>query len=287
MQIITALYLESFILDPFHMIKRDQYLKTLILEAGQRLKRQFGRVKSIQIKDGASTNLVTNVDREIEDFIKSRIRKNFPDDSILAEESAAEDLTSGKKWIIDPLDGTTNFAHGLPIFCISIAVEEEGEVTAGAVYNPIAKEFFYTRKGKGATYNGKKIHVSGIKKLREALLVTGFPYTIHTHPENSLPFFNTLIVQAQGIRRLGSAALDLCYLAMGRFDGFFEVYLNAWDTAAGALMLTEAGGNITDFDGRPYSIYQRELAASNGYIQNEMVSILKETKKGRLKEVVQ
>jgi myo-inositol-1(or 4)-monophosphatase len=269
------------------MLQRERYLKTLILEAGQRLKRQFGRVKSIQIKEGASTNLVTNVDREIEDFIKRDIRKNFPDDSILAEESVAEDLTSGKKWIIDPLDGTTNFAHSLPIFCISIALEENGVVTAGAVYNPIEKEFFYARRGKGATFNGKKIHVSRIKKLREALLVTGFPYTIHSHPEHSLPFFNTLIVQAQGMRRLGSAALDLCYLAMGRFDGFFEVYLNAWDTAAGVLILTESGGSITDFEGQPYSIYQRELAASNGYIQDEMVLILKETKKGRLKEVVQ
>lgn len=269
------------------MLQRDRYLKTLILEAGTRLKRQFGRVKSIQIKEGASTNLVTNVDREIEDFIKGRIRKNFAEDSILAEESAAEDLTSGKKWIIDPLDGTTNFAHGLPIFCISIALEEEGIVTAGAVYNPIAKEFFYARRGKGATFNRKKIQVSKAKKLREALLVTGFPYTIHSHPEHSLPFFNMLIVQAQGMRRLGSAALDLCYLAMGRFDGFFEVYLNAWDTAAGVLILTEAGGSITDFEGRPYSIYQRELAASNGYIQDEMVMILKETKTGRLKGVVQ
>jgi myo-inositol-1(or 4)-monophosphatase len=275
----------SCIIDP--MLHRHHYLKTLILEAGKRLKRQFGRVKSIQIKEGSSTNLVTNVDREIEDFIKRGIRKNFPEDSILAEESAAEDFTSGKKWIIDPLDGTTNFAHGLPIFCISIALEEEGTVTAGAVCNPIANEFFYGRRGKGATFNGKAIHVSKTMRLRESLLVTGFPYTIHSHPEHSLPFFNTLIVHAQGVRRLGSAALDLCYVAMGRFDGFFEVYLNAWDTAAGVLILTESGGSITDFEGRPYSIYQRELAASNGLIQDEMVSILRETKKGRLKEVMQ
>lgn len=269
------------------MLRSDRYLRTLILEAGSRLKRQFGRIKTIQFKEGSSTNLVTNVDRDIEDFIKRRIRKNFPQDSILAEESAAEYFTSGRKWIIDPLDGTTNFAHGLPIFCISIAIEEEGVVSAGAVYNPVAQEFFFARRGKGATLNGKRIGVSKIKKLEQALLVTGFPYTIHSHPEHSLPFFNTLIVQAQGIRRLGAAALDLCYLAMGRFDGFFEVFLNPWDTAAGVLILTESGGAITDFEGRPYSIYQRELAATNGFIQDEMVSILKATKKGRLREVVQ
>jgi myo-inositol-1(or 4)-monophosphatase len=262
-----------------------QYLKSLILEAGSRLKRQFGKVKTIQIKEGAATNLVTNVDRDIEDFIKDRIRKNFPEDSILAEESAADQHSSRRKWIIDPLDGTTNFAHGLPIFCISIAIEEEGVVTAGTVYNPVANELFFTRRGKGASFNGKKIRVSKVKRLNQALLVTGFPYTVHSNPEDSLPFFNTLIVHAQGIRRLGSAALDLCYVAMGRFEGFFEVYLNPWDTAAGMLMLLEAGGVITDFEGRPYSIYQRQLAASNGLIQDEMLSVIKQTKSFQLREV--
>jgi myo-inositol-1(or 4)-monophosphatase len=265
----------------------ESFLKLLILQAGNRMKRQFGKVKTIQIKEGATTNLVTNVDRDIEDFIKKGIRKNFPTDSILAEESTAEQHRSARKWIIDPLDGTTNFAHGLPIFCISIAVEEEGIVTAGAVYNPITNELFFTRRGKGATLNGKRIEISKVKKLNQALLVTGFPYTIHTHPEESLPYFNDLIVHAQGVRRLGSAAIDLCYVAMGRFDGFFEVYLNPWDTAAGMLMLIEAGGVITDFDGRPYSIYQRQLAASNGFIQNEMLSIIKKTKSRELREVAQ
>ncbi|HSE43146.1 MAG TPA: inositol monophosphatase family protein [Acidobacteriota bacterium] len=261
------------------------YLKSLILEAGSRMKKQFGKVKTIQIKEGATTNLVTNVDKDIEDFIKNRIRKKFPQDSILAEESDAEQHQSQRKWIIDPLDGTTNFAHSLPIFCISIAIEETGVVTAGAVYNPIANEFFFTRRGKGAFLNGKKVEVSKVKKLNKALLVTGFPYTVHTNPEHSLPYFNELIVHAQGIRRLGSAALDLCYVAMGRFDGFFEVYLNPWDTAAGMLMLLEAGGMITDFSGKPYSIYQRQLAASNGFIQDEMLAVIKETKLQALREV--
>jgi myo-inositol-1(or 4)-monophosphatase len=260
------------------MLKHEGFLKQLILDAGSRLKRQFGRVKTIQYKEGAATNLVTNVDRDIENFIKGKIRKEFSEDSILAEESPAEDLLSGRKWIIDPLDGTTNFAHGLPIFCISIGIEIEGKVIAGAVYNPITEELFFARKGKGATLNGRKIRISTAKKLQQALLVTGFPYTVHSHPENSLPYFNTLIKHAQGIRRLGSAAIDLCYLAMGRFDGFFEVYLNPWDTAAGMLVLLEAGGTITDFEGRPYSIYQRELAASNGYIHSEMIRVLKEVK---------
>ncbi len=263
----------------------DRFLKSLILQAGSRMKRQFGKVKTIHIKEGAATNLVTNVDRDIEDFIKKDIRKNFPTDSILAEESAADHHRSSRKWIIDPLDGTTNFAHSLPIFCISIAVEEDGIITAGAVYNPVANELFFTRQGKGATLNGKRIQISKVKRLDQALLVTGFPYTVHSHPEDSLPFFNELIVHAQGIRRLGSAALDLCYVAMGRFDGFFEVYLNPWDTAAGMLMLIEAGGVITDFDGRPYSIYQRQLAASNGLIQDEMLSVIKKTKIRELREV--
>jgi myo-inositol-1(or 4)-monophosphatase len=154
----------------------------------------------------------------------------------------------------------------------------EGELIAGGVYDPIHRELFFARKGKGATLNGKRIRVSKTAKLIESLLATGFPYDIHTHPENSLPYFNAMIQRAQGLRRLGSAALDLCYVATARFDGFFEVYLNPWDTAAGTLILREAGGTITDFFGKPYSIYQRELVASNGLIQEQMVRILKKVK---------
>jgi myo-inositol-1(or 4)-monophosphatase len=171
------------------------------------------------------------------------------------------------------------------MFSISIGVEVAGKVIAGGVNCPAYGELFFARAGKGATLNGKRIHVSRVKRLNQSLLVTGFPYDIHEHPERSLPYFNALIQRAQGVRRLGSAGMDLCYLAMGRFDGFFEVFLNAWGTAAGALILTEAGGTITDFSGRPYSIYQRELAATNGLIQKEMVEVIQDVRAGRFREV--
>jgi myo-inositol-1(or 4)-monophosphatase len=264
-------------------MKVETFLRKLLLRAGNRLRKQYGSVKSIQYKAGAVTNLVTNVDRDVEKFIKEQIRKNYPQDSMLAEESPVENRNSSRKWIIDPLDGTTNFAHGLSLFCVSIGVEVEGEVIAGGVYDPIQRELFFAVKGKGATLNRKRIHVSRANKLDHSLLVTGFPYDIHEHPEKSLPYFNALIQRAQGVRRLGSAALDLCYLAMSRFDGFFEVFLNPWDTAAGSLILQEAGGMITDFNGEPYSIYQRELAASNGLIQMEMIDVIKKVKSKLLK----
>jgi myo-inositol-1(or 4)-monophosphatase len=260
------------------MANPEDVLKTLILAAGRKLRHHFGRVRTVQFKAGSVTNMVTNVDQEVEEYIKKRIRLEFPDDSILAEESPLEKEDAPRRWIIDPIDGTTNFAHGLPLFCLSIGVEVQREVVLGAVYDPIHKELFFAKKGQGASMNDSKISVSGVDSLEKSLLVTGFPYDIHEHPERSLPYFNAVIQKAQGLRRLGSAALDLCYLAMGRFDGFFEVSLNAWDTAAGMLILTEAGGTITDFDGHPYSIYQRELAASNGKIHASMLSVIQSVK---------
>jgi len=240
--------------------------------------KHFGRVKTIGFKAGAVTNLVTNVDQDIESYLKKSIRKQFPEDSILAEESPLENENAPRRWVIDPLDGTTNFAHGLPMFCISVGVEEEGKIIAGAVYDPAHEEMFFAIKGKGATLNRRKIKVSNIARLEQALLVTGFPYDVHEHPERSLPYFNGLIQKAQGLRRLGSAALDLCYVAMGRFDGFFEVHLHPWDTAAGTLILKEAGGRITDFEGNPFSIYNRQLAASNGKFHSEMLDEIQEIK---------
>jgi myo-inositol-1(or 4)-monophosphatase len=257
----------------------DVFLEKLILSAGKRLKSHSGRVKRISYKKGAPTNLVTNVDREIEEYIKSRIRRTFPNDAILAEESREANGLTGRKWIIDPLDGTTNFAHNLPLFCISIGVEQDGELEAGAVYNPVSEELFLGRAGRGATLNGRRIHVSDEKKLSRSLLVTGFPYDVHDHPERSLPYFNELIQHAQGLRRLGSAALDLCYVAMGRFDGFFEVHLNPWDTAAGVLILREAGGEITNFEGHPFSVYEKQMLASNGRIHRQMQEVIQQVKR--------
>jgi len=260
------------------MKSEEPFLRKLLLDAGARLLKQYGRVRTIRYKAGTVTNLVTNVDQEIEAFIKDRIRKQFPEDSILAEESEIEKADAKRRWIIDPLDGTTNFAHDLPIFSISIGLEIDGTIAAGGVYSPVQDEFFFAVKGRGATCNRKKIRVSQTRRLEQSLLATGFPYDIHDHPERSLPYFNTLIQRAQGVRRLGSAAIDLCYLAMGRFDGFFEVHLNPWDTAAGMLILLEAGGKITDFDGRPFSIYQRRLAASNGRIHQQMLAAIQEVR---------
>jgi len=259
-------------------MKLETFLRELLLKAGARLRKHYGKIKSIQYKEGAATNLVTNVDRDVENFIKRQIRSNFPNDSILAEESPIENENAPRRWIIDPLDGTTNYAHGLSLFSVSIGVEQAGDLVAGGVYDPIHRELFFARRGKGATLNGRRIGVSKVKRLDQSLLVTGFPYDIHEHPEKSLPYFSAVIRRAQGLRRLGSAALDLCYVAMSRFDGFFEVYLNPWDTSAGSLILKEAGGMITNFDGDTYSIYQRELAASNGRIHKEMIEILKAVK---------
>jgi len=259
-------------------MKLETFLRELMLKAGARLRKHYGKIKSIQYKEGAATNLVTNVDRDVENFIKRQIRSNFPNDSILAEESPIENENAPRRWIIDPLDGTTNYAHGLSLFSVSIGVEQAGDLVAGGVYDPIHRELFFARRGKGATLNGRRIGVSKVKRLDQSLLVTGFPYDIHEHPEKSLPYFSAVIRRAQGLRRLGSAALDLCYVAMSRFDGFFEVYLNPWDTSAGSLILKEAGGMITNFDGDTYSIYQRELAASNGRIHKEMIEILKAVK---------
>jgi myo-inositol-1(or 4)-monophosphatase len=261
-----------------NLMKIESFLRNLLNEAGERLRKQYGKVKTISYKDGSVTNPVTNVDRDIEIFIKGQIRKNFPADMILAEESEMENENATRRWIVDPIDGTTNFAHGLPIFCISIGMEQDNDLIAGGVCDPIHNELFFARKGKGATLNGKRIHVSRTKRLDRSLLVTGFPYDIHEHPERSLPFFNAMIQRTQGLRRLGSAALDLCYVAMSRFDGFFEVSLSPWDTAAGALILKEAGGLLTDFSGSSYSIYKKEIVASNGLVHQEMIDVLQEVR---------
>jgi myo-inositol-1(or 4)-monophosphatase len=264
----------------------DAFLKDLLLTAGERMKKHYGKVKTITFKAGASTNLVTNVDEDIENFVKRKISRAFPEDSILAEESDIVNADANRRWIIDPLDGTTNFAHGLPYFCISIGVESAGKVVAGGVYNPILDEFFFASLGKGATFNGKKISVSKVDKLENALLVTGFPYDIHWHPERSLPYFNALIQKSQGLRRLGSAAIDICYVAMGRCDGFFEVQLNAWDTAAAVLILTEAGGEVHDFSGEQFSIYRPSIVCSNGKIQKEMLQVIAGVNPERWKKVL-
>lgn len=264
----------------FVMRRLESFLHQLVEQAGSRMLRHYGRVKTIHTKAGSVTNLVTNADHDIESFVKECIHKQYPEDAILAEESPAENEGAPRKWIIDPLDGTTNFAHSFPFSCVSIGVEVDGEVVLGGVYNPMQHEFFFSRKGKGARLNGRKIRVSEIRRLDQSMVATGFPYDVHQHPERCLPYFNAMIQKAQAIRRNGSAALDLCHLAMGRYDGFFEVRLNPWDTAAGTLILREAGGMISDFEGNPHSIYKKQVAASNGLIHHELLTVLQRVKTG-------
>jgi len=226
-----------------------------------------------------SINLVTEADLHSEHTVIQIIHQEFPDHQILSEEQGLQDIpTHPIKWIIDPLDGTTNFAHGFPMYNVSIGVEYEGTCVLGVVYDPTRDELFLGQQGKGATLNGAPIYVSATPKLNEALLVTGFAYDVHTAKDNNLKEFCAFTVRARGMRRTGTAAIDLCYIACGRFDGFWELQLNPWDTAAGKVIVEESGGNVTNYDGEPYNIYGQTIIASNGLIHQEMIEVLKETR---------
>ena len=228
-------------------------------------------------KEGVN-NLVTEADHASEKAILSVIKSHFPDHQILAEESGEIIQDSSYKWIIDPIDGTVNFAHGIPINCVSIAIEHEGNVIMGAVYNPHINEFFFAEKGKGASLNDKPIRVSEETNVISACLVTGFPYTYINIPNGPLEMFSRFIRKGVPVRRLGSAAIDLCWVACGRFDGFFEHKLEAWDSAAGYLIVEEAGGKVTDFDGKKFSVYQHRILATNGKIHDEMLAVINNQK---------
>lgn len=242
--------------------------------AGEVLLNLYPKTHQIQYK--GDINLVTEADVKSENLLKEAIKEKYPAHTILAEESGLEDKDKKFKWIIDPLDGTTNFAHGFPWFCVSIALEANGEIWLGVIHNPISKETFSVLKENGAFLNGRPIRVSKTKQIEKALLATGFPYNIHEEPEPVISRFNKMLKVARGIRRAGSAALDLCYVACGRFDGFWEERLHPWDTAAGLLLVEEAGGMVTDFKGNPYSIYGKEILATNGLLHKTMLEILNE-----------
>jgi len=245
-------------------------------EAGKFLKKNLGRVREIQQKAGQERNLVTEIDKRSENIIIESIRRHFPNHDILAEESGSQTLgASPYKWIIDPLDGTTNFTHGLPVFCVSIGLEFKDELLHGVIYDPMLDELFTAEKGKGAFLNGKRIRVSQTTSLIKSLLVTGFPYNIVENPAGAIEHFVNFLMSTQAVRRMGSAAIDLAYVATGRYDGFWEVALNPWDVAAGALIVREAGETLTDFSGNPHSIYTKEIVASNGLVHGEMLEILK------------
>ncbi|MCR4404422.1 MAG: inositol monophosphatase [Candidatus Acetothermia bacterium] len=243
--------------------------------AGELLREGFGANQRFALKS-SRLDLVTEYDRRSEALIVDKIGARFPDHEILAEESSASLRGTGSpyRWLIDPLDGTTNFAHGYPIFAVSIALARDDEPLLGVVYNPVLDELFFAERGRGAMLNGRPIRVSGIDKLGQALLATGFPYDPGQIGLN-LELFERFIYRAQAIRRDGSAALNLCYVACGRFDGFWELDLRPWDIAAGALIVREAGGEVTAFSGGELDLYGNEVLASNGKIHQEMVAVLR------------
>src|SRR5690606_5063436 len=224
-------------------------------------------------KEGIN-NLVTEVDKLSEKRIIEIIKSSFPKHSIISEEGGSEENDSEYHWIIDPIDGTVNFAHNIPICCVSIGVKKNQEMLIGAVYNPILNEFFYAEKGNGATLNGKKIQVSGQTDFNKACLVTGFPYVWANVNGEPVKVFEKFVKQGLPVRRLGRAAIDLCWVACGRFDGFWEYNLNPWDIAAGYLIVQEAGGTITNFEGKSYSVFDKETLATNGNIHKEMLQTI-------------
>ena len=242
------------------------------MKSGRFIKNSVGNIGTISYK--GRDNIVTDVDKKAERIIINIIRSRFPGHSILSEEKGRLDKRSPYKWIIDPLDGTTNFAHAFPFFCVSIALEIAGEISLGVVYDPMRDELFSAESGKGAYLNKGKIGVSGVKRLSDAFLATGFSYGRRRKDKN-VGNFKKFLIRTMAIRRAGSAALDLSYVACGRFDGFWELDLNPWDSAAGLLIVKEAKGIVTKFDGTPYSPYHKNILATNGKIHSQMASLLK------------
>lgn len=242
-------------------------------DAGRILADRFGR--ALQIKHKGDIDLVTEADLASERLIIERIKNYYPRHNILAEESGASvaEGASEWKWIVDPLDGTTNYAHTYPCFCVSIGLEHKGEIALGVIYDPMRDETFAAERGEGATLNGRRIRVSEVDDLNEAMLCTGFPYDVRDHGDFARHFSN-FIKHAQAVRRDGSAALDLASVACGRFDGFWEEGLRPWDVAAGVLLVEEAGGRVSHYDGAPFNIYTPPIMASNGLVHEAMMHVL-------------
>lgn len=243
-----------------------------------------GRGAGLRIEKKGAIDLVTEVDRECERVCRAIIAERFPSHDVLAEEFSADPLEAARsthRWVFDPLDGTTNYAHGLPIFCASLALEIEGEAVVAAIYDPTRQELFTAERGGGAYLNGAPIQPSTTGILLDALLVTGFPYDVHVRRTPLVEMFGAFLGSARAVRRLGSAALDLCYVACGRFDGFWEEHLKPWDVAAGALIVSEAGGRVTGMDGAPFRAAAGHLVASNGAVHAPMLDVIAECRRGR------
>jgi myo-inositol-1(or 4)-monophosphatase len=258
-------------------------MSAIAREAGALLMHYFHQHLKVEYKGEA--DLVTAADRASEVLIRERIQQQFPGHDVLGEEQGLNDQGSDYRWYVDPLDGTTNFAHGFPVFCVSMALERRtsnGEAVrvAGVVYDPTRDELFSAEQGRGAQLNGEKIHVSQIAKLKECLVATGFP-SHKRHKNPNIYFYHQITLRTHGVRRAGSAALDLCCVAAGRFDGFWEFNLNPWDTAAGVLIVEEAGGKVSRFDGSPFELNSRETIASNGLVHQALLHEFKEVFAGR------
>ena len=258
--------------DPFFLATATD----IVLKAGAiQMER---RASGFRVDKKGAIDLVTEVDLECERMCRSLLADRFPDHDILAEElgaAAAARAPSRFRWVFDPLDGTTNYAHGLPIFCSSLALEIDGRAEIGAIFDPTRRELFTAERGLGARVNGQPLHVSTTDRLIDALLVTGFPYDVHQRSGDLVALFGEFLGRARAVRRLGSAALDLCYVAAGRFDGFWEQHLQPWDVSAGALIVEEAGGRMTGVDGTPFEAAAGHLIASNGRLHESMVDVVR------------
>lgn len=242
-------------------------------EAGELIRNAFGKTHSVEFKTN-ELNLVTEMDKASEKLITDFIKNKYPTHGILAEEGSEINKSAEYLWVIDPLDGTTNFAHGLPIFAVSIGVQKNGETIAGVVYDVMRNVIYSAEKRKGSFENGRKIFVSKNENLGHSVLVTGFPYNIKENPDKASERFIAFLKKARAIRRLGSAAIDFCYVASGVFDGFWEVSLHPWDICAGKLIVEEAGGVVTDFDGDKIDIYSKRILATNSLVHKKMIDVL-------------
>lgn len=246
---------------------------TIAREAGHVIKDAFGKQFTMEFKTNES-NIVTEIDKRAEKVIIDYIKKEFPGHGIVAEESGEENKKAEYVWVIDPIDGTTNFAHGLPIFSVSIGVQKEGRTICGAVYDIMRDGMYHAELGGGAYCNSRKLKVNDNSNLRHSLLVTGFSYDVAENVEAPVAKFAAFLKTARAVRRLGSAAIDLCYVAEGIFDGFWELHLYPWDMCAGQLLVEEAGGKVTDFSGRRLSIYDGQLLATNGKVHDAMLEVI-------------
>jgi len=241
-------------------------------EAGEVIRNGFGENLQIEFKTG-DNNIVTNIDKAAEKIILDFVKTEYPNHSIIAEESGTKHNSSDYTWVIDPLDGTTNFAHGLPIFAVSIGVQKNDKTIAGVIYDVMNNKIYVAEKGAGAFVNNEKISVTKNKILSEGFVVTGFPYNIKKELNRTINVFTTFLLKTRGVRRLGSAALDLCYVASGVFDAFWERELNPWDICAGMLLVEEAGGRISDFMGNPINIFSKQILASNGILHKDILNV--------------